>query len=173
MTALVIRPAIQADLAAILALYNHHILNSMAIWREQAVPLSDRQSWYDARIAKGYPVLVATIADAFAGFASYADFRFGEGYRYTVENSVYVEDHLHGQGVGQTLMQELFTRARHQGLQSMIAGIGLPNPASVAFHERLGFTSCGLLPKIGYKNGQWLDLLLMQKTLSTGSAGMS
>jgi L-amino acid N-acyltransferase len=165
MTDIQVRSANHGDLGAILALYNHHILDSLAIWRAEPVALAERQAWFEARLAKGYPVLVATVDGAVAGFASYADFRFGEGYRFTVENSVYVDAAHHGKGIGRTLMLALFDIARAQGLHSMIAAIGLPNAGSVALHQQLGFIACGTLPEIGYKNGQWLDLLFMRKSL--------
>lgn len=165
MTSLAIRDAEAGDLPAILALHNHHILATTSIWRTQAADLAERGAWLEERRAKGYPVLVAEEGGAFLGYASYGDFRTGEGYSGTVENSVYVLPEAQGRGVARALMEALFERARAGGKRVMMAGIGLPNDASVSLHRRLGFEERARLPGVGRKFGRDLDLLLMQKAL--------
>jgi L-amino acid N-acyltransferase len=160
-----IREATQADLPAILDLHNHHITNTRAIWRYQPADLADRTAWFQYRQSKGYPVLVAEDRGDFLGFASYGDFRAGEGYGGTVENSVYVIEQASGQGIATLLMQRLLAHARARGKRTMVAAIGLPNEASVALHARLGFEDRGTLRGIGWKFDQPLDLMLMQKAL--------
>jgi phosphinothricin acetyltransferase len=85
-----LRAAGEADLPGILAIYNHEVANTTAIWNDTPVELAERQSWYQARRARSYPVLVADIDGQVAGYASFGDFRLFDGYRFTVEHSVYV-----------------------------------------------------------------------------------
>ncbi|MGL4497096.1 MAG: GNAT family N-acetyltransferase [Beijerinckiaceae bacterium] len=168
MSAVTIRDATEADLPAILALHNHHIAHTLAIWRYELADLDERRAWFRDRIGAGYPVLVADDpdgGDAPVGYASYGPFRTGTGYGATVEDSIYVRDDRQRRGIAQALMAALIARAQEQQRHVMMAGIGLPNDASVALHARFGFTACGRLREIGRKNGQWLDLLLMQKIL--------
>lgn len=162
---LAIRDATEADLHNILALHNHHIANTRSIWRYQQADLADRIAWFRDRQSKGFPVILAEENGQFLGYASYGDFRAGEGYGGTVENSVYVADEAQGRGVARSLMHNLLDRAKSQGKRVMVAAIGLPNSASVALHAKLGFEECGLLKGIGWKYDQALDLMLMQKAL--------
>ena len=161
----VIRDAAPADLPAILAIHNDAILHSLAIWQERPVDLANRQAWFEERTGQGYPVLALDLDGALAGYASYGPFRFGSGYDATVENSVYLAAAQRRQGLGRRLMKALIARARAQGRHVMVAGIALPNDASVALHRSLGFTEAGMLREIGRKAGRWLDLMLMQKRL--------
>ena len=160
-----IRDATEADLPAILAIHNHHIAETTAIWRNRPADLAERQAWFAERLAKGFPVLVAEEAGRFLGYASYGPFRAGEGYDGAVENSVYVVEEAQGRGVAMALMEALVDRARAEGRHSMVAGIGLPNDASIALHRKLGFAERGTLEGIGRKFGRELDLLFMQKAL--------
>jgi L-amino acid N-acyltransferase len=162
---LAIRAAAEADIPAILALHNHHIANTRSIWRYQHADLADRTAWFRERQAKGYPVLIAEDSGQFLGFASYGDFRAGEGYGGTVENSVYVADGAQGRGIAHALMDRLMEIARTSGKRVMVAAIGLPNEASVALHTKLGFEERGILQGIGWKYDQPLDLMFMQKAL--------
>jgi len=160
-----IRDATAADLPAILAIHNHHIANTLAIWRYQLADLAERRAWFEERRAKGYPVIVVDEDDEVAAFASYGSFRTGEGYHRTVENSIYVRGDRQRRGHARALMQALLDRARSEGRHAMVAGIGLPNEPSVKLHASLGFKEVGTLREIGWKFDQWLDLLLMQKML--------
>ena len=160
-----IRDATEADLPAILAIHNDAIQNSLAIWQYEAVDLANRRAWFEERRARGFPVLAVETDGTLAGYASYGPFRFGAGYDGTVENSVYIARERRGQGLAKPLMQALLDRARAEGRHVMVAGIGLPNDASVALHAKLGFTEAGCLREIGRKTERWLDLLFMQKML--------
>ena len=162
---MVVRDASEADLPAFLAIHNDAILNSLAIWQYEAVDLANRRAWLEERRARGFPVLAVEADGALAGYASYGPFRFGAGYDGTVENSVYIARERRGQGLAKPLMQALLDRARAEGRHVMVAGIGLPNDASVALHAKLGFTEAGCLREIGRKTERWLDLLFMQKML--------
>jgi Sortase and related acyltransferases len=160
-----VRPAAKADLPAILALHNHHIVHTLSIWRYAPVDLAERQAWFEERQSKGYPVLVADEGGEAVGYASYGPFRTGEGYRRTVENSIYVRGDRQGRGIARTLMLALIDAAKAQDRHVMVAGIGLPNEASVRLHESLGFSEAGRLKEIGWKFDRPLDLLLMQRIL--------
>jgi phosphinothricin acetyltransferase len=162
---LLLREATRADLPSILAIHNDSILHSYSIWQYEAVPLANREAWFEERAAKGFPILVAESDGAVAGYASYGGFRFGVGYDMTVENSVYVRGDLRGRGVARQLMHALIARAKEAGKHVMVAAVGLPNDASLALHRGLGFEDVGVLREIGLKNGRRLDLALLQKRL--------
>lgn len=161
----VIRDAGADDLPAILEIHNDAILNSLAIWQTQAVDLDNRRAWFEERRARGFSVLAVEENGTLAGYASYGPFRFGSGYDGTVENSVYIARERRGRGLARPLLEALIERARADGRHVMVAGIGLPNEASVALHLGLGFTEVGTLREIGRKEDRWLDLLFLQRIL--------
>ncbi len=158
-----IRDAEERDMPDILGLYNDAILNSLATWQYEPVDLANRLAWFADKQARNFPLLVAEDAQGFAGYATYGDFRPFAGYHRTVENSVYIMPDRRGAGVGRHLMVALLDIARARGVHVMVAAIGLPNPSSVAMHKALGFEQVGLMPEVGYKKSQLLDLLLMQR----------
>jgi L-amino acid N-acyltransferase YncA len=160
-----IRAAGEADLPAILAIYNDAVENTTAIWNETVSDLEGRRSWWRERTARGFPVLVAEMGGAVAGYASYGDFRPFQGYRYTVENSVYVRKDQRGKGIAAALMKALVREAQAQRLHVMVAGIEAGNLASIRLHEGCGFREVARMPEVGFKFGRWLDLVLMQKML--------
>ncbi|MBI1261692.1 MAG: GNAT family N-acetyltransferase [Rhizobiales bacterium] len=157
----VIREAVAEDLPAILAIYNDAVRNTTAIWNDQEADLADRQSWLEARKARGFPVLVLLVADEPVAYASYSDFRSFEGYRQTVENSIYVRSDQRGKGIGHTLLSALLQHARSKGLHVMVAGIEAENIGSIALHRAHGFEVTGRLPEVGFKFGRYLDLVFM------------
>jgi phosphinothricin acetyltransferase len=160
-----IRPATEADLPAILAIYNDAVLNTTAIWNETPVDLENRRAWMDARRAAGFPVLVAEEVGRTVGYGSFGDFRPFEGYRVTVEHSLYVEAAMRGRGLGRALLAALIGEARRLGKRAMIGGIDASNEPSLSLHRRLGFVEVGRLPGVGVKFQRPLDLVLMQKAL--------
>ncbi|WP_228000944.1 GNAT family N-acetyltransferase [Nocardia australiensis] len=165
-TTAIIRDAHEGDLPAILDIHNANIADSTSIWDDEQVELADRQTWFRTRIAAGFPVLVADVGGTVAGYASYGQWRPKVGYRYSVENSVYVAEGHHRRGLATALLTELVTRAREAGtVHAMIAAIESSNAASIALHERHGFATVGEMPEVGYKFGHWLDLTLMQLAL--------
>lgn len=162
-----VRDAGPADLAGILAIYNHAVVHTTAIWNERVVDLADRERWWRARIEAGMPVLVAEdAAGDVAGYASYGPFRPFEGYRDTVEHSIYVRADLRGNGIGGLLLAQLVERAVAGGLHVMVGGIEAGNAASVALHRRHGFVEAGVLREVGIKFGRRLDLLFMTRALA-------
>ncbi len=166
---LVVRPATEADLPAILAITNDAIRTSTALWTITPTTLRARGDWMAERLADGFPVLVAERAfeqtRAVVGFGSYGRFRPHEGYARTVEHSLYVDAEARGAGVGRALLQALLEAATRGGMHVMIGGIEAQNLASIALHERAGFTRSALLLQVGRKFDRWLDLLFMQKRL--------
>lgn len=165
-----IRPAGEADLPAILAIYNDAVLETTAIWNDDVVDLDNRRAWFEARRRQAYPVFVAVEGETVLGYGSYGDFRPFQGYRLTVENSVYVAAEARGKGAGAALLAALVAHAAAAGKHVMIAAITAGNDASIRLHARQGFVESGRLPEIGVKFGRFLDLVLMQKRLTATSS---
>jgi L-amino acid N-acyltransferase YncA len=162
---MLIRPAVDADLDAILAIHNDAILHSTALWTDEVVERRDREEWLETRNAAGDAVLVAIEDDQLAGYAAYAQWRPKYGYRNTVEDSVYIAAPFQGRGVGRALVVALIEHARSAGHHVMLADIESGNAASVALHESLGFVEVGRLREIGTKFDRWLDLTILQLDL--------
>jgi len=159
-----VRAAAESDLAAILSIYNDAVENTTAIWNETPADLANRKAWFTERTGKGFPVFVAE-RDGVIGYGSFGDFRPFEGYRVTVEHSVYVANDARGQGVGAALLEALIAEARRMDKHNMIGGIDASNAPSIALHVKFGFEEVGRMPGVGTKFGKPLDLLLMQKVL--------
>ena len=161
-----IRDALASDAPGIAAIYNDAVLNTTAIWNELQVDADNRARWIAERQSRGQPVLVASGAGGVVlGYASFGDWRAFDGYRHTVEHSVYVHPDVRGQGIGRQLMQALIARARSQGKHTMVAAIEAGNAGSIALHKQLGFVATGHMPEVGTKFGRWLDLTWLQLRL--------
>lgn len=162
-----IRDATEADMEAVAAIYNQAAANTTAIWNDTIVDTANRLAWRADRRRAGYPVLVAVENGVVIGYASFGDWRAFDGYRHTVEHSVYVRDGEHGKGIGKALMRTLIERARAIGKHVMVAGIEARNEGSIRLHEKLGFANVGTLAEVGTKFGGWLDLTFMALRLDT------
>ncbi len=160
-----IRHATVEDCAAIATIYNHAVVNTAAIWNDTTVDDENRRVWLGHRQAAGYPVLVAVENDQVTGYASFGDWRAFEGFRHTVEHSVYVHPDWHGKGTGKALMIALINEAKRIGKHVMVAGIEAQNHGSIHLHKKLGFTITAQMPQVGTKFGRWLDLTFMQLQL--------
>ncbi|MFH8252666.1 GNAT family N-acetyltransferase [Microbacterium sp. B2969] len=161
-----LRDARPEDAEGIALIYNDAVAHTTAIWNEQTVDAADRAAWIAARQASGYPVIVAVDdRDDVVGYASFGDWRAFDGYRHTVEHSVYVRGDQRGNGIGRHLMVAIIDRARGLGKHVMVAGIEASNAGSIRLHEKLGFENTGTLRQVGAKFGTWLDLTFMQLTL--------
>lgn len=167
---MLIRPAGEGDLPAILAIYNDAVVNTTAIWNDDTVDLDNRRAWFAARAAQSYPVLVAEERGRVLGYGSYGDFRPFQGYRFTVENSVYVAAEARGKGAGAALLAALVDHAAAAGKHVMIAAITAGNEASVRLHARQGFVETARLGEVGFKFGRFLDLVLMERRLTATSS---
>ncbi len=165
-----IRPAIDTDLPAILEIYNDAVRNTTAIWNETQVDLANRQDWFADRVAKGHPVFVAECDGEIAGYATYGVWRVIEGFRQTMEHSVYVSAERKGNGLGFKLMESLIEEARARHIHVLVACIESENAGSIKLHEKLGFTTVGKFNQVGQKFGRWLDLLCMELRLQESNA---
>ncbi|MGQ0590523.1 MAG: arsinothricin resistance N-acetyltransferase ArsN1 family B [Sphingosinicella sp.] len=161
-----IRLATAADAAAIAEIYAPYVTGSTVSFEAEPPGAAEMA----ARIASGgalYPWLVWEEADgAIAGYASASAFRARHAYRFAVETSVYVTHGSHGRGIGRRLYETLLPLLEAQGFTQAIAAVTLPNEASIALHERLGFTRAGTYERVGYKLGQWLSVGLWQRPLA-------
>ena len=157
-----IRYASKEDCAAIAEIYNHAVLHTAAIWNDKTVDTDNRIAWFEARQIAGYPVLVSEENGVITGYSSFGDWRAFDGFRHTVEHSVYVEKNQLAGGIGKALMLALIERATALGKHVMVAGIEAGNIGSIRLHEKLGFTITGEMKEVGTKFGRWLDLTFMQ-----------
>lgn len=159
-------PARHAD--AILGLLNDAILNSTALYEYDPRPPESMRAWFETRQHGRFPVIgLEDDAGRLAGFASYGSFRAYPAFKYAVEHSVYVHPDFRGQGVGGVLLQALIERARQQDRHLLVGAIDAGNAASIALHERLGFSHAGTIREAGFKFGRWLDLAFYQLRLDT------
>jgi len=166
-----VRNATPDDITAITGIYNYAVIHTAAVWHDSPVSTDDRMGWYQHRLAAGYPVLVAVNeGNDVTGFASYSDWRAFDGYRYTVEHSVYVHQDCHRQGIGAALLSGLITAAGQMKKHVMIAGIDSGNQASIALHRKFGFVDSGTVKQVGWKFDSWLDLTFMQLIINDKGA---
>ncbi|MFL6719001.1 MAG: arsinothricin resistance N-acetyltransferase ArsN1 family B [Burkholderiaceae bacterium] len=152
-----IRVATVADAPAICQIYNHFVLHSTATFEEVAIDADEMTRRIDAILPR-LPFLVAEIDGALAGYAYAAPWKPRSAYRHTVESSVYIAPGCAGMGLGTRLYQALLQALRERGVHAVLAGIVLPNEASVALHEAFGFCAVGRMREVGRKFDQWLDV---------------
>lgn len=167
----VIRPSREADMAAIQAIYAHHVMNGFGSFEEvppDAAELTRRRADY---VARGLPYLVAELDGKVVGYAYVAPFRPRSAYRFTVENSIYVDPAATRRGLGRKLLATLIAQCTALGMRQMVAVIGdSQNASSIRLHESLGFRHMGRLAAVGRKKGRWLDSVLMQLPLGPGDS---
>jgi phosphinothricin acetyltransferase len=159
-----IRLATPADLPAINAIYNHYVLTSTCTYAEEPDTLADRSFWF-AEHQGPHPATVLEQDGEVVGWASLSEYRGRCGYRFSVENSVYVHHAHHGQGIGKALMLDLIDRARQLGHHTIVAGVSADQTASRGLHEHLGFTQVAHFREVGYKFDRWLDVVFLQLLL--------
>lgn len=165
---MIIRAANESDAEIIAEIYNDAVLNTTAIWNESRVDVANRIAWIHSRQQADFPVIVIVAVDdddSVLGYASYGDWRPWDGYRHTVEHSVYVHKNARGKGIGDALMRTLIQLACESKKHVMVAGIESENRASIVLHKKLGFTEAGTMKEVGNKFGRWLDLTFMQLQL--------
>jgi L-amino acid N-acyltransferase YncA len=160
-----IRSATAADAQAICSIYNHFILQSTVTFEETAITPEDMAARIDA-LAGRLPFLVAELDGAVAGYAYAAPWKPRSAYRQTVESSVSVAPGFAGMGLGSRLYQALLQDLRERDVHAVLAGIALPNSASIGLHEAFGFAKVGQMREVGRKFGQWLDVGYWQLVLA-------
>lgn len=160
-----VRPATSADIPAITAIYARFVTTSTATFEIEPPNESEMRRRWRAVLDHGLPYLVAELEGYIVGYCYASQFRPREGYRFTVEDSIYVRPDCIGHGVGKSLLSQLISECPNRGCHSMVACICGVNFPSVALHASLGFEQVGLLPEAGNKFGQWLRLLIMQRKL--------
>jgi phosphinothricin acetyltransferase len=166
-----IRPSRDDDVAAIAAIYGHHVLHGVASFEEVPPAVAEMGRRRDEIVARGLPYLVAERDGRVVGYCYASPFRTRAAYRFALEDSVYIDAAEVGRGIGRALLEPLLDRSAELGYRQMVAVIGGSDTvASIRLHERLGFARTGLLPAIGFKFGQWVDTVLMQRALGPGAA---
>lgn len=160
-----VRKALENDLPQILDIYNDAILNTTAVYDYEPHTLEMRRQWFETKQQQGFSVFVAEENNEVLGFSSFGPFRAWAGYKYSVENSIYIKDGQRGKGIGKLLMQPLIDAAKELKLHTIIAGIDADNKLSIDFHKQFGFVEAGHLKQIGWKFDRWLDLVFMQLIL--------
>jgi phosphinothricin acetyltransferase len=166
-----IRPATPGDIPAIAAIYGHHVATGLASFELQPPSDEEMQRRYRELTGNGFPYLVAERAGKIVGYAYVSAYRARPAYRYSVENSVYVDPDARRGGIGRLLLQALIAECEQRGFRQMVAVIGdSANVASIGLHATSGFMPIGTLPSIGYKFGRWVDSVFMQRALGAGSA---
>jgi len=164
-----IRPSDDQDMAAITAIYNHHVLHGTGTFETTPPTQADMTARRADVLAKGLPYLVVEEDGEVLGFAYCQWFKPRPAYRFSAEDSIYLHPDAAGKGLGKVLLAELALRAEAAGIRKLIAVIGdSSNAGSVGVHRALGFAPVGVFKSCGWKFGQWLDIVLMEKTLGEG-----
>jgi L-amino acid N-acyltransferase YncA len=165
----VLRPAQPDDLAAIQAIYAHHVLTGLASFEEEPPAVDEMRRRYQDVTGRGLPYLVAEYATEVAGYGYCAPYRPRSAYRFSLEDSIYIHRDMVGRGYGKLLLNELIRRCAALGYRQVIAVIGdSGNAASIGVHEACGFLRVGTLRSVGYKFGRWVDSVFMQRPLARG-----
>jgi L-amino acid N-acyltransferase YncA len=168
---LLIRPSRDEDVAAIAAIYGHHVLHGIASFEEVAPSAEEMARRRAELVGRGFPYLVGERAGKVVGYCYAGPYRARIGYRFSVEDSIYIDPGEVGRGIGRALLAEIIERATELGYRQMVAVIGgsetLP---SIRLHAALGFGHVGVLTSIGFKFGRWVDSVLMQRALGPGDA---
>jgi len=171
MASLDIRPAEAADLPFITEIYDHAVRYGTATFELVAPDLAEMTRRFEALIEGGYPYFVAVLDGRVVGYAYAGAYRPRPAYRFTVENSIYLQPAIHRRGIGLKLLQRLIVESEARGYRQMIAVIGdSANAGSIGVHIKTGFAMVGTHPNVGFKFGRWLDTVMMQRSLGEGAA---
>lgn len=162
-----VRDATTVDAASIRRIYAPHVLGSVVSF-EETVPSVATMAARVARATPRTPWLVAARGDEVLGYAYATPWRGRPAYRHSVETTVYVDGAAHRQGIGRVLLETLLERLREEGAHTVIAGVALPNEASVRLHEALGYRPVGVFHEVGFKQDRWVDVGFWQRPLGFG-----
>jgi L-amino acid N-acyltransferase YncA len=172
-SAIRVRDAVTTDMTAVQAIYAYHVLHGSASFEETPPTADDMAGRRDAVLKAGLPYLVAEMQGRVVGYAYATSYRPRPAYRYTIEDSIYVEHGLDRRGIGRALLAELIRRCEQGPWRQMLAVVGnSESGGSLALHESFGFRVVGTLKSVGFKFGQWVDTVLMQRELGSGSASL-
>jgi phosphinothricin acetyltransferase len=162
-----VRAATLDDLPALTDLYNYYIINTPITFDLRPFEPQERRGWFDEHAdSDRHRLLVAEEAGGrVVGYASTSRWRPKAAYDTTVESSVYCRDGATGRGIGTRLYEALFASIAHQHVHRIVAGATMPNPASVALHERFGFTRVGEFTEVGFKFGQYWNVAWFQRPM--------
>jgi L-amino acid N-acyltransferase YncA len=160
---IVIRSATEYDSDSIARIYNHYILNTVVTFEEQPVSSKEISGRLDSVLASSLPYLVVVEDGLVIGYAYATQWHSRSAYRYSVETTVYLDSNYTGRRVGRDLYQVLLENLEARGLHAAIGGIALPNPGSVALHEKLGFEKAAHYKEVGFKFGRWIDVEYWQR----------
>jgi len=165
-----IRPSRDTDVAAITAIYTHHVLTGTGTFEVTPPTESDMSARRADVLAKGLPYLVVEDDSGVVGFAYCNWFKPRPAYRFSAEDSIYLDPRAHGKGLGRLLLQELMAQAERVGVRKLIAVIGdSANQGSIGVHTGCGFTHVGVLSACGWKFERWLDVVLMERFIGQGA----
>lgn len=158
-----IRQATPADAAGICAIYNEHVANTIVSFETEPVSASEMEARIQEKLLH-HDWLVG-VHEHIVGYAYYGPFRARAAYRHTVEATIYLDEAVQGQGFGGRLYGALIASARAKGYREIVGVIALPNPASIALHQKLGFEAVGVLKNVGHKFDAYVDVGLWQRAL--------
>ena len=159
-----IRPVSAADATAIAGIYNHYVTGTTVTFEEEPVSTEEMARRIETLTGQGQPWLVAEVDGQVGGYAYATKWHHRHGYRYSAEVTVYLGKDFGGRGIGTALYKELFPLLEASGIRSLVGVIALPNPASIALHEKFGMQKVGHLRAIGMKFGEWIDVGYWQKS---------
>jgi phosphinothricin acetyltransferase len=162
---IIIRDAEEKDVDKILEIINYEILNSTVVYDYDERTYEFQLNWLRQKKKDGMPVIVAERESIVIGYGTFGIFRPFDGYRFSVEHSIYVDKEYRAHGMGKQLLQELITLAKRNGFHTMIAGVDASNERSIEFHKKFGFKEIGTFKEVGFKFDRWLDLLFLQLLL--------
>jgi len=160
-----VRDATSGDSGSICNIYNYYISNTIITFEETPLEVEEMQHRIAAIQADGLPWLVHADNDAVIGYAYAGKWHARSAYRYTVESTVYLRHGAYGKGIGSELYRELIKRLQELDYHAVIGGIALPNPASVALHEKFGYVKAAHYTETGFKFGRWIDVGYWEKLL--------
>jgi L-amino acid N-acyltransferase YncA len=168
-----VRDVADGDMQSIQEIYADQVLHGVSSWEEQPPTLNEMIERRDAIVAAGNPYYVALLDGVVVGYTYASPYRTRVGYRYTIENAIYVAKNTRGHGIGRCLIEALAERCEALGYRQMIAVIGdSENQLSIGFHRQMGFIQVGHIKSIGFKFDRWMDSIVMQRPLGSGDSNL-
>ena len=164
---MIIRKVKQSDSFEIAQIYNHYIKNTVITFEEQEVSQGDISNRIENVLSESLPWIVAEIDKNIVGYAYATKWKVRSAYRFSVESTVYINQNFIGNGIGSLLYKELLLQLKNSGIHAVIGGIALPNPSSIALHEKFGFEKVAQFKEVGIKFNKWIDVGYWQLQLNS------